>query len=287
MGKTALILEGGALRTFYTMGVLDVFLEAGITFDYVCGVSGGALCAVNYLAGQYGRTVSVNLRYLHDKRYMSLNSLVMNKAYFNLEFLFSSTVESWYPLDDIHYEKNPTRFEVGITDLSTGEIDFVPKPVRDDFAPIVATASVPFLARPIEIGGRLYLDGGIGDSIPYQRALDLGCTSLVVVTTQDHDYRKQPLSGRTKQFIRQWYRKYPRFAQTLMARNDVYNQTKAAIATLAEKGQLLLLEPLRKVEVSRAEQNKNKLIDLYQEGVDETIHRLDMIVEYLKQAGKD
>ena len=31
--KTALVLEGGAMRGIYTTGVLDVFLDNGIKFD--------------------------------------------------------------------------------------------------------------------------------------------------------------------------------------------------------------------------------------------------------------
>ena len=41
--KTGLVLEGGAMRGIYTAGVLDVFLEQGIHFDGVIGVSAGAL----------------------------------------------------------------------------------------------------------------------------------------------------------------------------------------------------------------------------------------------------
>ena len=47
--KTALILEGGALRSFFTCGVLDYFMEKDIYFPCVCGVSAGSLCAISYL----------------------------------------------------------------------------------------------------------------------------------------------------------------------------------------------------------------------------------------------
>ena len=39
--KTALVLEGGAMRGMYTAGVLDVLIEAGAHFDGVIGVSAG------------------------------------------------------------------------------------------------------------------------------------------------------------------------------------------------------------------------------------------------------
>ena len=59
MKKTALILEGGSFRTMFSAGVLDVFLENEISFDYVIGVSAGALVAINYLSKQKGRVVFI------------------------------------------------------------------------------------------------------------------------------------------------------------------------------------------------------------------------------------
>ena len=40
--KTGLLLEGGAMRGLFTAGVLDAFLDAGLSFDTVVGVSAEA-----------------------------------------------------------------------------------------------------------------------------------------------------------------------------------------------------------------------------------------------------
>lgn len=50
--KTGLILGGGAMRGMYTAGVLDVFLDRGITVDGIIGISAGAVFGVNFLSGQ-------------------------------------------------------------------------------------------------------------------------------------------------------------------------------------------------------------------------------------------
>ena len=55
MQKTGLVLEGGAKRGIYTAGVLDVFLENGINFDGVIGVSAGAIHGCSYVAKQKAR----------------------------------------------------------------------------------------------------------------------------------------------------------------------------------------------------------------------------------------
>ena len=49
--KTALIMEGGAMRGLFTCGVMDVLLENGIAFDGCAGISAGAVFmgAVTYI----------------------------------------------------------------------------------------------------------------------------------------------------------------------------------------------------------------------------------------------
>ena len=50
--KTGLVLEGGGVRGIYSAGVLDVFLEEGLSFDGVIGVSAGAVHGCSYLPGR-------------------------------------------------------------------------------------------------------------------------------------------------------------------------------------------------------------------------------------------
>ena len=51
-----LILEGGAMRAQFTAGVLDVFMDRGLFCGRTIGVSAGALCGYNYVAGAKGRS---------------------------------------------------------------------------------------------------------------------------------------------------------------------------------------------------------------------------------------
>ena len=52
----ALVLEGGGSRGVFTAGILDYFMEKGLYFPYVVGVSAGACNAIDYKSGQIGRT---------------------------------------------------------------------------------------------------------------------------------------------------------------------------------------------------------------------------------------
>ncbi len=74
--KHGLVLEGGALRGLYSMGIVDVLMDEGITFDGVVGVSAGAALGCNIKSGQVGRALRYNMRFAKDWRYCSLRSLI-------------------------------------------------------------------------------------------------------------------------------------------------------------------------------------------------------------------
>ena len=62
MSKIGLVVEGGGMKCAYGAGVLDAFLDDGISFDYCIGVSAGSANTASFLAGQRGR----NLRFYTD-----------------------------------------------------------------------------------------------------------------------------------------------------------------------------------------------------------------------------
>ena len=50
--KVGMVLEGGALRTIFSTGVLDAMLEKDLMTDYVVGVSAGIAYGVSYVSRQ-------------------------------------------------------------------------------------------------------------------------------------------------------------------------------------------------------------------------------------------
>ena len=53
--KVGLVLEGGTFRGVYSAGVMDAFLENGIEFPYIIGVSAGISNGVSYFSKQFAR----------------------------------------------------------------------------------------------------------------------------------------------------------------------------------------------------------------------------------------
>ena len=75
MKKTGLVLEGGGMRGIYTAGVLDLFMDRGLAFDGVIGVSAGAIHGCSFLSRQRGRNIRYYKKYCRDWRFMSLRNL--------------------------------------------------------------------------------------------------------------------------------------------------------------------------------------------------------------------
>ena len=57
------------MRGLFTAGVLDVFMERGLKFDGLIGVSAGACFGCNYKSGQAGRVMWYNktLEYIDER----------------------------------------------------------------------------------------------------------------------------------------------------------------------------------------------------------------------------
>ena len=99
MYSCGLVLEGGGNRAIYTSGVLDAFMDQGITFPYVIGVSAGSCNAVSYIGKCRGRQHAISIQYSGDKRFMSLENMIKNGEFLNGEWLFGELSYDLSPLD--------------------------------------------------------------------------------------------------------------------------------------------------------------------------------------------
>ena len=79
MEKAVLVLEGGAMRSLYTSGVLDVLMDNNIEIECTVGVSAGALTGSNYVSKQRGRTANINIEYCNDPQYIGVIVIKNNK----------------------------------------------------------------------------------------------------------------------------------------------------------------------------------------------------------------
>lgn len=256
--KTGLVLEGGGMRGMYTIGVLDRFLNAGITFDYVIGVSAGACNGVSYVAQQKGRNYRINTRHILDKRYISLSNLVHERSLFGMNFLFNTVPNELDPFDYEAFLASPTEFVVGATDVNLGRPDYFTKEALDhDSTILCASSSIPCFSPMVSFRGRQYLDGGTSDPIPFKKALADGCDRLVVVLTRDRAYRKQP--EKLRPLYRVMYRNHPALIELLDRRYLIYNRTLEDLRALESEGRAMIIAPQKPLVIGRFEKDPHRL----------------------------
>ncbi len=85
-----------------------------------------------------------------------------------------------------------------------------------------ASASLPLAARPVNLNGRMYLDGGISDPIPVNWMLSQGYEKNVVVCTRHPGYRKE--HNKLMPLLRLKFREYPELVKLLDERHIQYNR---------------------------------------------------------------
>ena len=117
--SVGLVLEGGAMRGLYTAGILDVWIEQGIRVDGLFGVSAGAIFGANLFSGQKGRGLRYNLRYMPDKRYMSLRSLLTTGDLISRDFAYYRISKELDPFDEAAFEHYGGVFYAVATNVMT------------------------------------------------------------------------------------------------------------------------------------------------------------------------
>ena len=264
--KTGLVLEGGGMRGLFTAGVMDVMMEHGIRFDGIVGVSAGATFGCNYKSHQIGRVLRYNIRFKDDPRYMGLRSLLQTGDLVGAEFSYHTLPNELDLYDYDACNSDPAEFHVVCTDVETGEpvyhrIDFM-----DDngLEWIRASASMPLVSRPVSVGGRLLLDGGISDSIPLRYFQGQGFERNVVILTQHKGFYKK--QTKLMPLFHLFMRKYPAIIQAMSRRHLMYNEELTYLEEQERLGNILLIYPQDTVPIGRTEQDEAKMRRVYAMG---------------------
>lgn len=283
MIKAALVLEGGALRGMYTSGVLDTFLKNNMEFECVAGVSAGALNAMSYISKQPGRSAKINLEYCDDPRYIGRKAFIKNKGIIGYDYLFGDISENKVPFDYKSFQNTNQRFIIVTTNCEKAETEYLEKSNCNDlFKAAQASSSMPLASAMVEINNNHYLDGAVTTSIPVKWALEQGYEKVVVVLTRDKTYRKPMLSNKMKKLYKLAYHKYPKLIEKLNTMPERYNKLQDEIIDLEKEGKIFIIRPEKEVTVSRLEKDKEKLENLYKEGIAEAEKNLDALKEYLE-----
>lgn len=276
-----LVLEGGGMRGIYTAGVLDVFLEHGISFDGVIGVSAGAIHGCSFVAGQAGRSIRYYKKYCKDKRFMSFRNMIKTGNIVDEQFCYHELPETLDPYDYEAFEKSNVKYYVTCSNLDTGKAEYLQiTDMQKQIDLLRASASLPYASRVVEVDGKRLLDGGCTDSIPVHAFMKMGYGRNVIVLTRRRDYVKEPEYGT---LARVYYRKYPKFAQALKNRHKSYNNTRKLIRRLEEEGRAFVISPGEELGMGRTCHDPEEIQRVYDIGRKDAIRQLGNLEVFLQR----
>lgn len=274
---TAIVLEGGTFRPMFSCGVMDALLDNDINFDYAIGVSAGITHGFSYFSKQRGRGHDIIKNYRHDKRYIGMRNYLTDRSLFGLKFAYEKMGNEIYPLDWDTFKENPIKVRIGVTNAHTGEIEYLDgKNVNKTYDMLKATCALPIAFPAIKVGDKEYFDGGITDSIPAKKAFDDGNEKMLIVLTRTEDYVKT-LSKGVKFASKLFKRKYPKIAEAMLKRHEMYNQELDYCRQLEEQGKAVILRPSKETQIDSFEKDLDKMENVYQYGYKITVENLDKI----------
>lgn len=207
--KVGLVLSGGGAKGFAHVGVLKVLEEAGVRVDYIAGTSMGSIVGALYASGYSAKQLDSILK-VHDFEQLIQNKLPRSSFSFyqkenmdkyaislpvknwkiglpsaissgqNVFNLLSQLTEHVHDIND--FSKLPIPFICVATDLETGaevvlDRGFLPEAIR-------ASGSFPTLLAPVEVDGRILVDGGIVDNYPIEKLKEKGLDYIIGVDVQ-------------------------------------------------------------------------------------------------------
>ncbi len=280
--KTGLVLEGGGMRRIYTAGVLDVFLEKGIAFDGVIGVSAGVVHGCSYLSGQKGRSIRYYKRYCRDWRFMSFLNFLLTGNMVGEKFCYHDLPDRLEPYDYEAFKRSKTAFYATCSNVETGRPEYLQMTDMKAHVDIMrASASLPCISRIVRIHGMKLLDGACTDSVPVRAFRRMGYEKNVVVLTRQEGYVKKPEKN---PMVRMRYFRYPRFVKAVEQRHLNYNKTVRYIHRLEKAGEVFVLRPSRELTIGRMEHDPKKLQWTYDLGRQDALDRLFQLENWLKEA---
>jgi NTE family protein len=208
--KVGLVLSGGGAKGLAHIGVLKVIDSLDIQVDYIAGTSMGAvvggLYASGYNANQLDSIFSAidvdaliqdytprGAKSFYEKRNDEIYALTLpfnnfrlglpsglSKGLYNFNLISRLTKHVSHIRD---FDELPIPFLSIATDLETGEQILLDSGVLAQS--IIASGAIPTLYNPVEINGKLHIDGGVVNNYPVEELKNRGVDFIIGVDVQD------------------------------------------------------------------------------------------------------
>ncbi|QFI38928.1 patatin family protein [Moritella marina ATCC 15381] len=226
MTKTALVVEGGGMRSVFTAGVLDTFLDHGYDpFDLFIGSSAGTLNLSAFIAGQKKYSVRLINRLAKSDTFVDWSRFIKGGNAMELSELHD-VLSLHDPIDLIQAKRrlNSRPFVITSCNKLKGKASYQHAEPSRWFQQIIASCALPIVFRPgIKLDNDVHIDGGLVDPIPVRKAVDLGANNIIVIRTRTRKW-KEKLSL-LERLLTYWVRHDTVLTKLLDNYSNEYNNT--------------------------------------------------------------
>ncbi|MCW8329909.1 patatin family protein [Photobacterium sp. SDRW27] len=265
--KSALVVEGGAMRGIFAAGVLDSFIDSGYRpFDFCIGVSAGSTNLAAWLANQRGRSYKVITDYSCRPEFIDFKRFIKGGHWLDLDWLWDITIRE-INIDAEAMASQPIPLYVVTTKVQTGEAVYIQATPDNLNELLKASCSVPIAYRQYpQIGDEPMTDGGVADSIPVVKAYEMGARDITVVLSRPLGYTKSQVKN--KWLVKKLLSEHPILAEAMISRADSYNRAIEFVNSPPEDCTLHVIAPPESFAVGRITTDWKKLNAGYQLGID-------------------
>jgi NTE family protein len=182
--RIGLALGGGGVRGLAHIGVLRALERAGVNADVICGTSAGAIIGASYAAGMPTEEMVEIVRELRWTQFMKpalRRNSVLDTTVFDA---FLDKVIAARNFDELHCS-----YAAIACDSVTGERVVLAQ--GDPARAARASAAIRYVLPPVEIDGRLLIDGIHADAVPVTVTRTLGADYVIAVDVGHHRDRKE------------------------------------------------------------------------------------------------
>jgi NTE family protein len=211
--KVGLALGGGGVRAAAHVGVLKVLEEEGIPIDYIVGTSTGAVVGGLYSAGMTPMHIEEQFtkkKFMHAFLTVPLTLRVLVIPLFYVPKLvgvesydgmyrgkkFAHYLNKQLPETERNIEDMRIPFGAVAVNLLDGKAQTI---TRGNLGrALQASCAIPALRKPVKMDNGLYVDGGVLDNLPVDRAKKMGANIVIAI---DIDEKVVPINdGYFKKF---------------------------------------------------------------------------------------
>ena len=261
----ALVVEGGAMRSIYSAGLLDGFIQHQFNpFDFYIGVSAGAYNLATYISGSPRKSLFAFKNFALNRKFISLSRFLLGGHLLDLDWLGEMAFsESLIDIDSVY--KQDKAFYVCLTNIITGNPVYIKTNSQNLKSVVKASTALPLLYRNFPlINGQAMTDGGVADSIPVAEAIRMGASQIMVVRARHRLYLKKDTLGH--RFVRWKMKHYPDLVSTMSNRVNIHKGTIELIRNPPPGINIQEVCPPCSFTMGRFSQNSDQLLTGYQSG---------------------